>query len=198
MKTLAVMCMLMLAGASGAGAVDIKGKWGIGAGVFGGGGEASLIRGKSERSAWIFDVAINQRYEQASAEVSPPPAIPPGLSVDRSFSVAAGPGYRRFTRPSEDLTPYWDVRLRGRYAKRSRDAGDFRRTDTGIDADLSIGLEYATPWRFSVAAHSGLARVSWVRSVDTRDLFPGEVRTTYDSETFSIGIAPVLYVRAYF
>ena len=51
MRTIAVVCMLVL-GASSAGAVDIQGKWGIGAGVFGGRGEVSLIRGKSERSAW--------------------------------------------------------------------------------------------------------------------------------------------------
>ena len=52
MKTIGALCALMVLGAGSAGAVDIQGKWGIGAGVFGGRGEVSLIRGKSERSAW--------------------------------------------------------------------------------------------------------------------------------------------------
>lgn len=56
MKSIGVACLMMVLGASSVDAVDIKGKLGIGAGLFGRGGEVSLIRGKSERSAWLFDV----------------------------------------------------------------------------------------------------------------------------------------------
>jgi hypothetical protein len=147
----------------------------------------------------LFDVGINQRYDQASFELSPPPPIPSSLEVRRSFSIVAGPGFRRFTRPAEALSPYWDVRLRGRYARYSFSGfGDLRRRDTGIEADFSFGLEYATPWRFSVAAHSGLARATWLRTVEDRTSAGVDERRTLDGETISIGLSPVLYVRAYF
>ena len=202
MRTMMTVCAWLILGATGAGAAEIQGKWGIGAGVFGGGGEVSLIRGRSERSAWIFDVGINQRYDE-SALTLVPPAPGPGapLDVRRSFSIAAGPGYRRFLRPSEPLSPYWDVRVRGRYARYSQNgyALELLRTDRGVDAGLAFGLEYFTPWHFSVAAHSTLASIAWTRSADTRDIFAGtKLHSVNDGESLSLGLAPVIFVRGYF
>lgn len=197
MRTIAVVCMMLLVGASGAGAADIKGKWGIGAGVFGGGGEVSLIRGKSERSAWLFDVFSTQRYESAELEVIPP--VPTSDQTRRSFSIVAGPGYRRFTRPTEEFSPYWDVRARATYGRTSTSSGvgDLR-TDVGLRGDLSIGLEYFTRWHFSVAAHTGIAQLGWVRSVTRQTGTVQELKVTQNSETLSLGLSPALFIRGYF
>jgi hypothetical protein len=201
MKTMGAMCVLMVLGASGAGAVDIQGKWGIGAEVFGGGAEFSLIRGRSERSAWLFDLGISQRADDIRFETAPPS---PGstVSADRqSISILAGPGYRRFTRPAEEFSPYWDVRVRGSYARSritSTSGQVDTRTDTGAEAEFSFGLEYFTRWRFSVAAHSGLARISWVHMITRRSLTGTEDKVTGNAEIASIGLSPVIFVRGYF
>ena len=62
---------------------------------------------------------------------------------------------------------------------------------------LAFGLEYFTPWHFSVAAHSSLMRVTWVRTAFPPSL-PGESRRRRDSESASIGLSPLIYVRGYF
>jgi hypothetical protein len=197
MKTIGVVCMLMILGASGASAVDIKGKWGIGAGVFGGGGEVSLIRGKSERSAWLFDVFASQKYVTTDVEQTPP--VPRPTVTRRSFSVLAGPGYRRFTRPTGEFSPYWDVRARGSYSRASNTSSSAEmRTDVGLRADLSIGLEYFTRWHFSVAAHSGLAQVVWNHTVVRQTLSGTEIKGVDNGETVSVGLSPILFVRGYF
>jgi len=199
MKTIAVVGMLMVLGASGAGAADIKGKWGIGAGVFGGGGEVSLIRGKSERSAWLFDVGFSQSYESQKQEISPPPGFPLGSTTGRGLSLLIGPGYRRFTRPTEEFSPYWDLRVRGLYSRTSISAGNgFIFTDAGAVGDFSMGLEYFTKWHFSVAAHTGLARARAVHSVGKQTDPVAEARTIRNTQVFSIGLSPALFVRGYF
>ena len=117
----------------------------------------------------------------------------------RRFSILAGPGYRRFTRPGEEFSPYWDVRARGNYARSSISTGIGQlRTDTGLEASLSIGLEYFTKWHFSVAAHSGIAQLGW-KHFNVREIFPGsELKVTGNSENLSFGVRPILFVRGYF
>lgn len=199
MKAIAVVCMLMVLGDSSGGAADIKGKWGIGAGVFGGGGEVSLIRGKSERSAWLFDVGINQAYESTHQEVTPAPGFPLGSTTGRGLSLQIGPGYRRFTRPTEQFSPYWDVRVRGLYSRASISTSNgFTFTDAGAVADFSMGLEYFTKWHFSVAAHTGLARARVIHSVNKQTDPLAEARTIRNAQTFSTGLSPALFVRGYF
>jgi hypothetical protein len=197
MKTIAAVCVLMTLGAGSAGAVDIRGKWGIGASVFGGGGEVSLIRGRSERSAWLFDVAATQRYDTSTPELIPPsPAV---TTTRRSFSILAGPGYRRFARPTEEFSPYWDLRARGSYLRFSSTSSiGERHTEVGARAEFSIGLEYFTRWRFSVAAHSGLAQLGWIRTVSRQTVAASEYKVTGNSEFASFGLSPSLFVRGYF
>lgn len=200
MKTIGAVCVLMVLGASSAGAVDIKGKWGIGAGVFGGGGEVSLIRGRSERSAWLFDVGLGQKGAHVEYEYDPPSLGSAGSADLRTFSIRAGPGYRRFTRAVEDFSPYWDVRVRGSYSRGSFGSGSGSELSitTGAGADFSFGLEYFTPWHFSVAAHNGLASVSWIRTASRRGTYGSTSRATENSGTAVIGLSPTIFVRGYF
>jgi hypothetical protein len=158
MKALWVMVAMMTLVASGASALDINDKWGIGAAVFNGGGEVSLIRGKSERSAWLLDVTLVGTDTHLNLE--PPQPIPAEDRNANSFLVTAGPGYRRFTRPTEDFSPYWDVALRGSYGRDHQGGGGGTREtkSAGVATDFSLGLEYFTKWHFSVAAHTSLIR----------------------------------------
>jgi hypothetical protein len=185
--------------ASAAGAVDIRDRWGIGAGVFGGGGEVSLIRGRSERSAWLFDVAVKQRSEAFETVLTPPQPASASPRNNDVISILAGPGYRRFTRPAEEFSPYWDVHARGTYAHSHYGGpGSQTQTGAGVEAELSFGLEYFTRWHFSVAAHSSLVRLSWAHLNQRLSLAGVETRTTGHSEDASIGLSPAIYVRGYF
>lgn len=197
MKTTMAVVACMVLGAASAGATDIAGKWGIGAAVFGGGGEVSLIHGHSARSAWLFDVFISQRSDETKFEQSPPTP-----NENRGFvTFLAGPGFRRFTRPGDAFSPYWDIRVRGSYARQRRTTSAQETntiTDSGVDGEFSFGLEYFTPWHFSVAAHTGLAQARWNHTtMEDVSSFSSAQRTT-DAVTSSIGLSPVLYVRAYF
>jgi hypothetical protein len=199
MKTAMAVIVCMVLGAASAGATDIAGKWGIGAAVFNGGGEISLIRGHSARSAWLFDVSIAQRSDQTTAE-STPSATNETIDLN-SVRFLAGPGYRRFTRPNDAFSPYWDIRVRGSYAHAHRSSSTQEttsRTDSGAEGEFSFGLEYFTSWHFSIAAHTGLAQLTWIHST-TEDATPfSSAQRTTDSVSSEIGLSPVLYVRAYF
>ncbi len=198
-KTMGTMCVLMVLGVSGAGAVEVKGKWGIGAGVFGGVGEVSLIRGKSERSAWLFDVGISQSYGETSSESTPPFLSSGPNSNRRTISVLAGPGYRRFARPTDTFSPYWDVRVRGLYSRASVNSGsEVMDIESGIAGDFSLGLEYFTPWRFSVAAHSRLVGLAWTHTAVRVLSSGGGQRVIANAETATIGLSPAIFVRGYF
>jgi hypothetical protein len=72
--------LAVVIGAGEASAVDIDGKWGIGAGVFGGGGEVSLIRGRSERSAWLLELQL-VLHSLASVVFMPSSGLGPKFSV---------------------------------------------------------------------------------------------------------------------
>jgi hypothetical protein len=201
MKTTMAMVACMVLGATSAGATEIAGKWGIGAAVFGGGGELSLIRGHSARSAWLFDVFISQRSDELKAE-SILPSSPTVTQDLGALTFVAGPGFRRFSRPSEAFSPYWDIRVRGSYARSRGETPSTQdidtRTDSGVQGEFSFGLEYFTSWHFSVAAHTGLARAAFVHSTQEQATPTFNVRFTDDTVSSSIGLSPVLYVRAYF
>jgi hypothetical protein len=194
MKKAGAVVALLLLGASSAGAVDIQGKWGIGAGVFGGGGEVSLIRGRSERSAWLLELQLSGDNSNRRSEFSDP-AVAPSRSNQNFFAISGGPGLRRFTRPEAEFSPYYDLSLRGTY-DRSHFSVFENRTNVGAGARFSFGLEYFTRWHFSVAAHSSVANLGWRHS---RMTYQG-ARAVDRSSGFSADVAlrPALFVRAYF
>jgi len=195
-KCLLVMT-LSIGTASPGWAADIAGKWGIGAGVLGGGGEISLIRGHSERTAWLFEVQLSGSNGNEQVEYTTPggPALTPVDRNSSSFSIAAGPGLRRYSRSPSEFSPYFDVSIRGTY-RRSHTTGSPTYTGIGTGLGLGFGLEYFTRWHFSVAAHAPVANLSWFRDradhgdglyVEKR----GEIRAT-------IAVRPSLFVRGYF
>lgn len=184
---------LTVLGVSFAGAADIESKWGIGAGVFKGGAEVSLIRGRSERSAWLLDLSVSGRDDEFRFE--PTPVLTSGAN---SIKFLAGPGFRRFTRASEEFSPYWDVRVRGSYGRsrlHSPTGTTETRTDAGAEAEFSFGLEYFTRRRFSIAAHTGLVRISWIHRATTTG---SGSRDAGDSEFASVGLSPAIFLRTYF
>ena len=199
MKAIIAVAVLALLGASSAGAVEIKDKWGIGAGVFGRGGEISLIRGRSERSAWLFDVAVSLRDDPVRIEYVPPQPFTATTTNSNSVSILAGPGFRRFTRAGDDFSPYWDIHMRGRFDRQHRGgASSNTRTVAGAEGEFAFGLEYFTRWHFSVAAHSSLLTLSWAHLND-RQFAPGfEYHSAGHSTGVSIGLSPVIYLRGYF
>jgi hypothetical protein len=181
-------------GAGEASAVDIDGKWGIGAGVFGGGGEVSVIRGRSERSAWLLELQLSGSNDDFRRDASIP-GVPPSEGNANFFAVSGGPGLRHFTRPGAEFSPYYDLGLRAGY-DRSHQSGRYTRTGVSASALFNFGLEYLTPWRFSVAAHSSVGVLSWRRSrVDYGDGL-GDDRGTDLSA--SVALRPVIFVRGYF
>jgi hypothetical protein len=189
-KTMAAVVVLMVLGATSAAAVDIDGKWGIGAGVFGGGGEVSLIRGHSDRTAWLFDVELggnNTDFKDTQ------PGLPAQTSSRNVFDIAAGPGLRRFTRPQAEYSPYFDVRLRARY-NREHDSVITGTTLT-TSTSLALGVEYSTRWHFSVAAHSSVADIAWSRSRVT--YYGADFRRATDWSA-AIALHPAIFVRGYF
>jgi len=189
MKRWLALATCVLLAAADAGAADIAGKWGIGAAVFNG-GEVSLIRGHSARTAWLFDVGMQQESVEAEGH-------------DDIVAVFAGPGVRRFARPGDSFSPYWDVRVRGGYLQahdRGPSAfGSFTNTTTSWAAtgQFGFGLEYFTSWHFSVAVHSDLAQVSYEHRTETlTSTFTR--RTSQNSVASAIRLSPALYARVYF
>lgn len=197
MKSVAAACLMLVFGASVAGAEDIKGKWGLGAGVFGSGGEVSLIRGKSDRSAWLFDLSV---ANVSSTEQSDPASTFSLTRNQDNVGLSVGPGYRGFLRATDGLSPYWDVAAHFLYShSHTRNNSDeFTSKTVGGDASLSFGLEYFTPWHFSIAADSEIAGFSWVREEAVQESPGGTDNTTGHTQRASLRLAPIIYVRGYF
>jgi hypothetical protein len=191
MRAIVAACVMMASlGVTGAGAADIEGRWGLGAGVVPGGLKVSLFRGTSERSAWLFDVAIDQedrsRDFQSSTFTS--------FEDQDTWVVSVGPGYRRFLRPEAEFSPYWDVQVNGLYARshfhyRSSSPRTLSstRTDAGVAGQFAFGLEYFFRQHLSVAAHGTVAEFAWLHTS----------RPSGHVVISSIGLNPVIFLRGY-
>ena len=197
-RWLVVMATLLVC-AQSAWAVDIKGKWGVGAGLFNRGEEISLIRGHSERTAWLLDARVYQREVATRAEVTGPDLFPFAPRASSEVWVQVGPGLRRYVRANEDFSPYWGASVHSLYSRRHDASGNsFTQAEVGAGAEFNFGVEYFTRWHFSVAAHSGLASLSWTH-LDMRQSGGGsEIHETGHAQTASFGFSPSLFVRAYF
>lgn len=189
------LLVLLLALAGTSWAIDIKGKWGLGVGTgsfIGSGAEASLIRGKTERTALILDININQKYEERR--------INPTLDLERlerSARVTFGPRIRRYTRPTARLSPYWDVfaHFTGANTSYGSPNGVDNNYSAGGETGFAGGVEYFTPWYFTLAAHTGLFMASasrlWGHDYADREYRGGKFST-------NLGFSPMLQVRVYF
>ena len=182
--------LLSVCFATTASAIEIKGKWGIGANLFDSGPiQASLIRGHSERTAWVMDLALDQ-YENTGQ----------GGGVFNRTDLGAGPRLRRYVRASEDFSPYWDVWVHGIYSAYHN--SDTRLWGAGVGGGVDFGLEYFTHWHCSAAIHSSVISGTWVEQhIHGRDYssFPYRVANTVThTQTSTLGLRPALVVRAYF
>jgi hypothetical protein len=190
MKTIVAVGLTITFCAAGAEAADIRGKWGIGASVFSTGREISLIRGRSERSAWFLDLGSKFMDRSGSG---------PGSLSSNALSIVVGPGYRRYAR-TEAFSPYWDAAGHWLYL-RSRESLSATLTSEryGAEGVFGFGAEYFTRWHFSIAAHSTIARVSWQHSADRIDFPPNfEWRAAGHAESISLRLSPALVLRGYF
>lgn len=182
-----VVLLLALAGTTQA--IDIKGKWGLGVGaggIIGSSAEASLIRGKTERTAWILDVQFTQSYETKRDSSGP--------SHDyQSYNLDLGPRFRRYTRPRAALSPYWDLYLH--YLGSMSGTTMVGTTGIGLTSGFAGGVEYFTPWHFTLAAQTGILEVSVRRYWDEVN---DKITKRYMYEKFKLGLQPGLQLRVYF
>jgi hypothetical protein len=187
------LVVLLLALAGTAGAIDIKGKWGLGVGTgsfLGSGAEASLIRGKTERTAWILDLSVYQYYSDSRID-----STRQLDKIQRTVNISAGPCFRRFTRPQAKLSPYWDVFLHYNFKSNvSKYEGSY---STGGEGGLAGGLEYFTPWHFTLAAHTKIFSVSMSRNWTRAGGVESIVSHGWD-EMARFTLSPQLQLRVYF
>lgn len=190
------VCACTLLASTQALAMDLQGKWGIGAGVFGNATEIAIMRGHSTRSIWALDASFDQSSEHG---------LPfPGDGSRRVHDIGAefGPRYRRFTRATERLTPYVDIRLDGLFERRDDLGSPFSSTrwTAGLETGLGIGAEYFTPWSFSLALDSDLISGGFKRAHAWESgTPPGVPGSAWSTELFThVGVAPRLLARAYF
>jgi len=180
-------------------ATDVAGKWGLGAGFANNATDVSLIRGRSARSAWVFDAQVSlQSVTLHQSSVNP--VFAPAGGRGSTIALEAGPGLRLFTNPDGDFSPYWDVFVHGDYFHEHDDAnGSVRQERYGADVGMAIGAEYFTKWHCSIAAHTGLLTVKWEHTSQKQNI-PLLVDVSQDghTESFDFGVSPRLFVRAYF
>jgi hypothetical protein len=198
------LVVLLLALAGTAGAIDIKGKWGLGVGTGSGTwsltrAEVSLIRGKSEKSALILDLSVLENYGVLTGGATG------GLTERHNdFGFGAGPRFRRFTRSNSNFSPYYDWYIHATgYSYHSEyfdEASGYHSTNNstkiGGELGFDIGVEYFTPWHFSLAAHSGFLNLGasrvWERGHGQNSREKGY------STTLGLGPSPNLKLRVYF
>ncbi len=188
---------------------DNQGKWGLGvdSGLFRSGGvHGALIHRRSTRTAWLLDVRAEEHVLDTDGSGSGlifSPFSPPVASGEfsQTVQVEIGPRFRRFTRPDANWSPYWDLfaaatHSNSRYSSGSTTADYF---STGGAAGAGIGVEYFTPWHFSVAAHSDLleARYARVRSRGN-DSFLGPRSASGHEQSVNTVLNPAVELRAYF
>jgi hypothetical protein len=193
-------------------ATGIDGKWGLGVGVgsiVSSTAEASILRGISDRTAWIFDVSANQSRDNrgfTDKNFNPDTTIA-GTSKSESMTIIVGPRLRRFTRPESSFSPYCDAyaHFLDRYTLQTSPGQSQSGRQVGGEAGFAIGVEYfSTRWPFSVAAHTNVAKVT-VSHVSNESsyssIYSGSGTSQVSSGTaFSsvIAFSPSLQVRVYF
>ena len=208
MRTIVAACVIMASlGVTGAGAADIEGKWGLGAGVVPGGAKVSLIRGMSERSAWLFDVRVSQQDRSRDRQTATNPPFASLLDTD-DWVVSVGPGYRRFLRPDAGFSPYWDIEVNGLYSRSRSHSHVYSavegfssstRTAAGVAGRFAFGLEYFFRQHFSVAAHGTVAELAWQHTSQDRSSAPPAFSSSTSGHVVSssIGLNPVIFLRGY-
>jgi len=191
-------------------ATEIDGKWGLGVNVgslFSSGAEASIERGVSNGTAWIFDVSASQSRDKRDLTESSrnPDTTITGTSKFEGINIIVGPRLRKFTRPESSFSPYWDTYTHfvDYYSLQSYPDQAYGHRQVGGEIGFAMGVEYfSTRWPFSVGAHTNVAKLTVSRVSDNSSYSsPYGGRSQASSGTaFSSVIAfnPSLQVRVYF
>jgi len=194
-----------------AGAVPIDGKHGFGIEVgdlLSTRAEGALLYGKSDRTAWMLLINVSETAgsTDASLEYVTPDTLFTFSENRDGFSVSMGPGIRKFLRPAEHFSPYFDATLRGIRAVFTDNSSDSspnsrggRSSEWGVEGGFAIGAEYFFErWPVSLAAHANLVTARYSRRVQQRTRTGA--REIREEETFTIsgGLGPRLQVRVYF
>ena len=191
-------------------ATEIDGKWGLGINVgslFSSGAEASIVRGFSNRTAWILDVSASQYRDKRdlTANFRNPDTTITGISKFEGINIILGPRLRKFTRPESSFSPYWDTYAHfvDSYSLQSYPDQSYGHRQVGGEIGFAMGVEYfSTRWPFSVGAHTNVARLTVSRVSDNSSYSsPYAALSQVSSGTaFSsvIAFSPSLQVRVYF
>jgi len=185
MRSLVIVLVLMAVSPLRGSTAAADGKWGIGAGLFADRGEAALMRRLSERTL----LGIEVRGFRREGHDTP-------FGYLREWSVAVGPRIRRFVGTGSALAPYWDVFVNGTMSGEEIGLISSSIRARGIDAGFGFGVEYSTPWRFSVAGHSDFLSGSWART-ELKDRTASKTNRGSVSD-IALGLSPALFVRVYF
>jgi hypothetical protein len=196
---LALLLLSLAVVTSAAQATEIAGKWGFGFAVgdlLDTRAEGSILRGLSPSRALVIDLGI-QGSTTEFERTDVPDSTYSRTGRRNSASIVAGPRLRRFTRPSETLSPYWDLYAHGRFNHSGDDYYDnaFDYDAWGFDIGLDVGAEYfLTRWPVSAAVHTTFLQGSYLHAQLNR----GFGTETDDSFAGAIRIEPMLQLRAYF
>ena len=191
---------------------EIRGKWGLGVSVgelISSRAETSLLRGVSERTAWLADLSISQSMDDLDRTATYV-AGPVDTTIYRSyrfdgFTVSVGPRLRRFTNPTGPLSPYFDLYVH--FVDSSNHAtetgGSASDTQVGGEAGAGLGVEYfLTRWPVSVAAHSDVVRYRMFRHTRKSNYgSPASSQVIEETGTTGYGsllLSPALQIRVYF
>lgn len=192
-----------------ASATELAGKWGLGVSVgsiFSSNAEASLIRGKSARTAWIADFVVSISSDHRTSETDykfpayPDTTIVTGELYDLT-AIEVGPRLRTFTSPANSFSAYGDVYLHFLNSTRHQSYNDYASSETRVGGKVgfSIGVEYfSSRWPFSVGAHTDVATFSALHASGKLN-DPSRAYTSTGTNLFaSMALRPTLQLRVYF
>jgi len=177
-------------------AMDFKGaSWGIGAPIlFSDGTEIALMKIRSNSSAWGLDIS----YFQNQTKADPFSGSPGTNQLNNNSQLQLGPRLRHYTRAEGSFSPYYDI-----FAEYVQTVGQSTNgtstNDThgsGVQAGVSLGAEYLSPWHMSVAVHTNLLTTRYEKLKNHTNTPLGDRDLTQWSN--AIGIQPFVFIRAYF
>jgi hypothetical protein len=205
---------LSLATPPSLGAAPVAGKWGLGVDtgdLLDSSAEGTILRGRSERTAWLVLVAlsVSDRDQRDEATYIIPDTLVVRSNASDYYSFAIGPGVRRYFHPNGRATGYFDVTGQVLRARRtstgeaSPQAYKQVNSTWGGEVGLALGFEYFFErWPVSLAAHTRVLSVRYTTSKETSSTtgpFPGpNIDRDYDEFSTSGGVGPRLQIRVYF
>ena len=195
--------------ADDANATELEGKWGLGVAIgslFSSGAEASIIRGRSARTAWIADFAASVSSDHRNSTTDykfpfyPDTTIIGGDSY-HVITIEVGPRLRRFTSPANSFSAYGDVYVHFIDSVRRQTYNEQSISDTKVGGKLgvAIGVEYfSTRWPFSVGAHTDVATFSALHASGKANNPISSYSSSGSVLLGSMVLRPILQVRVYF